>query len=1078
MTTTYDAGIPYDSSINYDGGPSVITPAILPTFALKVKSKAGVISPLPEAQIESVSFEDSAASAISFSVAKSSVGASLVDDYSIVSMTNNGKDVLDGRWLLRGKGWNAGETGQIKAYTGKSLLWDRLERTTIQPSALGHKYLAKSPGFILDQLFAEAKVRNVGYWTNFTWDFTTSVDSNGMAWPQVLGSMEYLPTAKYSDIVANLVDKGLIEVHLLGDEIQVLVANSSGRQTNALLVVGKDLSDAPQQSSADNIISDVTVLGDDGVAVTRSNPLTSATYWREEGAVSQGGTKDVGTLSLFGDVALSGGDAPRVQRTYGLVITPERPNLPVRDYVVGDWVRVQHGDESRISVRVKQIVLKQDKNQMWSGTLILNDKFIENELRLVKKVEGIIGGATITGSAQTSTPDNLKDTGKPAPMTGLSVITSIYQNNEGITKGLATASWDLVTLNTDGTLATDMGTYIVVWWYTDQPFSTHTDLIVQHPENTVTWSNLDPGREINVYVFSKDTNGNQGSWGSGPISVAIGKDTIAPPTPSNPAGTSLLRTFVLQWNGLTSAGQPMPPDFKHVEIWSSENGAFDPNVEGYFWGTLANAGFFYVNGYAYPIGTDVYFKFIAVDRSGNRSAASSPNVVTLTGISAPDVNAGAITANAIGAGEIKAIHIGTGAIDTYKLSVGSTANIVPDPSFNNAEWRARRLSTDWADKPDRWFFTNWSGRSRNGYYLQALSQVDGNNGGRMYVTDWLPTMYGETYYFGTYFEDGETTPNAAATLFLGYEITKTTGEIISGGTGYNPTSSWSKVGYLLPIADLDWSRVRFFVRADDMNAGDIIMDDWEVRSGVGTTAVAGPRILLTPPRFEAYNSSEQRTVLIEAETGDVVIRGSLSSGFSGKRVEINPSVTFLPEIRFFPSAANIYAYINAVDNGPGTIPFIGVNAPDTGGASYAMVLFDSGFQLGEITKATGTMTGPGLESSGTGQTAYTWLRGKMPVAGAAQDMLSAGRFNVGGNTGVPSITIAMTKPPNPSSGQWTLLWTINRNGTSQKILSFMSGNTTTASNVQVHPSSDTAGTLLTTVNTYINYLFIRCDGDV
>jgi len=159
---------------------------LLPTLSLKVKSKAGVTSPLPEAIVDSVSFEDSIPSSISFKVAKSSIGASLVDDYSIVSMTQNGANVLDGRWFLRGKGWNAGENGQIKSYTGKHLLWDRLERTTIQPSALGHKYSSKTPGFILDQLFAEAQLRDVGYWDSFTWTFNTAHDSAGKGWPAVL----------------------------------------------------------------------------------------------------------------------------------------------------------------------------------------------------------------------------------------------------------------------------------------------------------------------------------------------------------------------------------------------------------------------------------------------------------------------------------------------------------------------------------------------------------------------------------------------------------------------------------------------------------------------------------------------------------------------------------------------------------------------------------------------------------------------------------------------------------------------------------------------------------------------------
>lgn len=1032
MTTTYDANIPYDSNINYDGGTSVVTPTLLPTFALKIKSKAGLTSPLPEAQVDSVSFEDSMASAISFKVAKGTVGESLVGDYSIVSMTQNGKDILDGRWFLRGKGWNAGEDGQVKSYTGKSLLWDRLERTTIQPSALGHKYTAKSPGFILDQLFAEAQARDVGYWDSFTWTFDNAKDSFGKGWPAVLGEIEYLTTAKYSDIVANMVDKGLIDIHLLGDEIQVSVQNSSGRVTPALLVVGKDLSDAPQISSADNILSHVTVLGDDGVAVTRVNPVTAAAYWREEGAISQGGTKDQGTLSLFGDVALSGGDAPRVQRTYGLVITSERPFLPIRDYQVGDWVRAQHGDESRLSVRVKQIVLKQDpSNKTWGGSLVLNDKFIENELRLVKKVDGIIGGATITGSAQTSTPDDLKDTGIPEMPDNFVLQTQVYQNNEGVTRVAVTATWDQVTTNTDSTLATDMATYVVAWFYTDLGINSRTRIDVDYPNTTVTWSDVDPGRSISAYVYAKDSGGHYSALHP-IVELITGADNIAPAVPTGPALLSLLRTAIIQWDGKASSGQPMlsvSPDFKHIEIWSSSVNNFDPDTQGTYRGTMATAGQFYMNGYSYTIGSTVYYKFIAVDRSGNRSAPSGQNSNVMTGIAAPDIQAGAITANALAVGSVTAQAILAGAITADKISLGQTMNLVPDPSFNNADWRARRLTTEWSEKPSRWFF-KLGPLQRNGYYLQALSQVDGVNGGRMYITGQIPCMTGETYYVGTYVTIGEFAPNAEATLYVGWEGVRANGEVVTGGQSFVPTGIWRKAGYLLPISDIDMVQIRFFVRADNIDAGDIAMDDWEVRSGVGTTETAGPRLLLTPPRLEAYNASEQRTVLIEASTGDVVIRGSLLSGYGGKRVEVNPGSTYLPEIRFYATSSDTaFAYINAVDGGGGTVPLIGVNAPDTGAASNAMILYDNGAQFGEITKATGIMTGPGVQT-GSGSSGYLWLYGKLP-SDTNRNSIGAYRFRTAAPGAFVAVNQGLSKPPAPPSGVMMPILSIARLGTSQ-----------------------------------------------
>src|ERR1700754_3906646 len=286
MTTTYDANIPYDSVLGYDGAQPTVTSEQLPTWQLEVYDPfTDETSPLPEATIDSMSFESSAPSAISFTVANTSVGANLLNDLSIVRLKANSQYVRDGSWLLRGQSWNAGRKAQIKSWSGKHLLWDRLNFTVVQPTPR-MLFTAKTPGFILNRLFVEAQARDVGFWDQFTWNFTALLDSNGNAWPTALGSIEYLPSAIYSDIVANLVDKGVVEISLVGNEIRATVPDSDGAQTGSLLVVGEDVTDAPQQSSADNLVSDVVVLGDDGISVVRANTETRAAYWREEQGIS------------------------------------------------------------------------------------------------------------------------------------------------------------------------------------------------------------------------------------------------------------------------------------------------------------------------------------------------------------------------------------------------------------------------------------------------------------------------------------------------------------------------------------------------------------------------------------------------------------------------------------------------------------------------------------------------------------------------------------------------------------------------------------------------------------------------
>lgn len=1076
MTTNYNEAIGYNSAINYNGGLPIITPQVLPTFGLRVISKEGDASPLPEAMIDSVSFEDSGPSAISVNVANTSVGAALLGDLSILELTMNGAPVQDGRWLVRGQNWNEGTKAQVKSFTGKHLLWDRLEHTIVWNDKR-YLYPAKTVGYILNDLFTAAQTRDVGFWDQFTWTFTATNDSAGRAWPGPLGSMEYLATAKYNDIVANLVDKGVLEIHLVGNEIRAYVPDTFGKVTPALLVVGEDVTDAPQQSSADNLVSDVMMLGDDGVTVIRSNPTTRTLYWREESGISQGGTKDVGTLSVFGDVALSAGDGPRIQRTYDLVLTQERPFLPIRDYLVSDWVRVQHADTSAQSFRVKQIVLKRDAGVL-KGTLVLNDKFIENELRLVKKVDGIIGGAVITGSSQPGPDTPAGDPSVPNPPTGVGGNAIQYIDANGLTQVLATFSWAAPVTNTDGSTVTDLDHYRYAWKYADAPAGTDwswadTDGLV----TTATISPLEPGRQLLFYVRAIDKVGWWSTNQPTPYVLDLGIDTIAPPEPSNPLLASMLKQFIVEWDGLDLNDQEMPADFSHVEVWSSKASNFDVGDAGSdFRGTLDHEGQLYLTAYGYAIGEAAYFRLVAVDRSGNRSPQSVIATLPLAGITGPDITANTITANNLAVGSVTAQAIAAGAITAGKISIGQTQNLVPDPSFNDPDWRAKRLTTAWCEKPQYWFFTTGF-VDRNGYYLQALSGSDGAGGGRMYMCDWIYTQLGESYYVGIYARNGQFAPNAEATLRLGVEVTYADGTITSDGINYLTFNAWLKYGYRFTIIDQRWIKLRFFIQTMNMNAGDFAIDDWEIRGGVGTTEYAGSRGLIDPLGLFAWDADDNETVEIDFRTGDATFRGTVKSGFSGKRIEVNPSTTYLPEIRFYPQTGNNFAYINASDNVTTDFPFIGVNAPDNPGTniSNAMVLWDTSTIIGATNKLTGEVQSGLLIQGMTKAASEVIIYGKLGYGAESHRMMSGGKFNAGGpsispaNQNTVAALIGLPAAP-PSGTQWMLTFTTQRNS-AEKFNAICTSQTATQATVAFYPFAN----WVNTTTFFANFVFWRVD---
>jgi hypothetical protein len=1023
MATAYDSANPYDSPITFDGDPPASTPTSLPRYTMQATSLAGVTGDVPAAVLENVAFEFSAKSGLTFTIAEGTVGYDLVADYSLMKLYRNGVLVDDGQWTVRGVRKSGTDLKKVKEVTAFHRLWDALERTQVMtdpPTApKRYVYSLKSVGFVMHDLLTDAKNRNVRTVKDLTWTFTGAVDSAGRAWPTVF-TIEYRAGTDYSSILANLVDRGFVEVRLRGNEIQLYIADKMGIQNAAELQVGKDVLDAPIQSDSTETRGVMVVTGDDDITVVVKDTTTIAAYGREELAESQGGTSDTGSLSAVGAIMLLGGQKPKEQRTYTVVMRGGAQFLPIRDYNVSDFVNVTEMVEGmtirRDSYRVRQIVLNFEGGQVYTAAMVVNDKLQESAVKLARKVDGIIGGAVITGSSRTSTPDDLKDKSIPNPPTGLTGSSAAYVDVTGHTRAQATLSWTPPALNTDGTAVTDIDHYRVAWRYSDDA------AVYQYRDTTETvmfLSPLDPGRDLLYYVRAIDTSGN---WSANPAAfvLTLGVDVTAPPTPSDPVMTSYLGTLGMSWNGLGSASETMPPDFRYVEVATSKVAAFDFDA-GTFEGTLSASGDLIVTGYV--IGDTVYARFRAVDMSGNKSAPSNAVSAPIHGVSGPDIEANAITTNKISAGAVTAAKILAGAVTTDKLTIGQTANLVQDPGFNDAGWRARRLTTEFTEKPSMWFFKNNSTVMRSGYLLQLLSNGTGVNQGKMMMTDWLNVQMGEKYYVGVNDRTGEGTPNAEARLHLGVEVEKVDGTLVTDYLEITPTAFWFKDGYLLPVQS-DWKRIRYWIRPFQLESGDIAVDDFEVRCMIGTTALDGGRIELTAHGLKMWDDLENQTVNVDALFGDVDITGTLRSGKTGHRIEINPGSTLVPEVRFFPTNSDtVFAYINSVDLGGGTIPAIGMNAPDTGLTGVAVVLYDTGFQIGEINKTTAALNGPGIATSGSAMPGFITFYGKMdPNPGTTFAAMYASSYLFAANT----VSGSVSKIGTPTSSQFVPHYSVIR----------------------------------------------------
>ncbi|MEH0586237.1 fibronectin type III domain-containing protein [Streptomyces sp. B21-106] len=166
-----------------------------------------------------------------------------------------------------------------------------------------------------------------------------------------------------------------------------------------------------------------------------------------------------------------------------------------------------------------------------------------------------------------------------------------------------------------------------------------------------------------------------------------------------------------------------------------------------------------------------------------------------------------------------------------------------------------------------------------------------------------------------------------------------------------------------------------------------ISADWLVGARI-KTADTGARAEMSAAGFEAYNSAGTRTFLADAATGNVNIVGQLVSSTSGKRLEINPTATLLPEIRFYANSGvgTDYAYINATSSGSDSN--IGLNSSpyDDGGGtqviSRAYMHTTSGARLEVVTKVGETRRG-----------GYTIAFPTIYYGGFIKDGIDGGRFS-------------------------------------------------------------------------------------
>jgi hypothetical protein len=532
------------------------------------------------------------------------------------------------RFVITGRSGKTDDRTRTVTYSGQSISWLLSKAENNDSSHLladgdnkgKRPFYSANPGVILKTLLGENKARG-GVATGLSLGFDTAKDAGGAAWAKKY-TLYYSLGTDLQTILSSLVNGGGCDWRTSGRTLRLWNADSAALSRdlskNVILRLARDIGEAPYEESISDLASTILVEGDNNLLFRMDNPAAPTPWGKWESYSSQGGVSDKDTAQAFMQSTLDDAARVRGQYTRNLIVS-DVDSLPLVDYHAGDWITaptVTHGEK----VRVQEIDLSMRQGEGLSVSIALNDIKYDASVKQAKKIKGITGGAALAGSEGGTTASSDRDHRVPKAPQGLVVQTDAYIGSDGYAHGLATASWSAVTQATNDT-SIEISTYTVEW-------KLHKDGAPWQAAGTTDktqlgFGGLDCGTRIEVRVRAVPTYSDKlGEW-SEVFVATVESDTTPCSVPSKPIVSSKLGVVTIHWDGKTSTGAQMEPDFDHIEVGKGATAAGMQVISA----TQAGQGDYVITGLA--IGSRHSYALRSVDHAGNRSAWSAIASVTV-----------------------------------------------------------------------------------------------------------------------------------------------------------------------------------------------------------------------------------------------------------------------------------------------------------------------------------------------------------------------------------------------------------------------------------------------------------------
>ena len=850
--------------------------------------------------------------------------------------TGQWTEVDGGRFLRIKRSGNLTDPTGARAFELPSYSW-LLRKARLWPSAHDNAegkrpFLSATAGTILATLLVEARGR--GALPGLSIDFGPNADSAGQPWAKVL-TIAYEPGIDVLAVLDNLAEQGVVDWTMSGRTLRVFNADSTLARNLATgdspvdLRLGRDVVDAPDTATLEEVASAIYVKGEGTARLELVNPDAPAPWGRWESFITQGGVRDEGTMRLLAEAELDRTGRERVQVTRALAFTAAKW-LPFLHYRPGDYVLAPGDGGGLVPLRVRQITLTRDQAGTPGGNLVLNDRFLEREIRLARRTAGIVGGSTADGGSGARPAPDGPDPRDPAAPQGLIVATAAYLDSDGAARGQITATWGTVAKATDGT-AIEVSRYELYQRpnVVGLPWSKLTE--TAHPDNSATASPYDVGTEWAFKVRAVSRAGVFGPW-SAPYAVTIAADAEAPPTPSTPILSTRLGTIHVTWDGRGSAGETMPGDFSHVDVWMQATGAaiwsdgwnytdrLDPNLWSVLHSSSGSSPAYSVTGGRLTItgGSDLL---------ATRDTGATDYTVTARNVSpGTQYRAGVYARYLPGPaatwpyGE-RAVYVlarrSTGDLGLYVDAATSKRNTpIPLPAGRTVDGLTLGLSvlgrtvqvlvdgavvhTDTLTDSEHAELVGTAA----GVYLEWPSATVGQltvdpppagapsrvgqleGAGTLVVAD-QPYNQGRRFHFTAVDRSGNTSGESTSATISTSPLVPP--DLVGRPIYGDKIVANSITADQLAVGSVTASAIRAnAITADKLTATAI--DGKTITGATIRTSATNPRVQFDSSGLRAWNSAVTRTVDVSSSTGTATITGTFQTGTSGRRVMIDPNI--------------------------------------------------------------------------------------------------------------------------------------------------------------------------------------------